>query len=413
MNSPIVAWTWWRRLLAAALVTLVALAAHPAQAQEEPNKRAQAQVIFKEGQVFFEEGRFREAAARFLSAFQLDPHPVIMFNIARAYEEAGDLLKALQHFRAAQGLNPSQAVAAEIKVKIQDLEGFLREQGVDILNIEAATWVPRGFVSVISDPPGAEIYIAGQLVGRAPLDKVTLTQGTYQVIAKRRGFVTQEREINVVGGKTYLLKPRLMPGSDEDPAQRVQSGALDISAPRRGLLVFVDGEPIASTPVGRLELRPGTHSVSIEGDDFPTYEQTVEVKAGEVIRVVAPLPKKPELEKKDTSLLSHQEWSWVLLGSGAGSLGVGALLGTLALSDAGTYQDERSSPDRPDVRARARALGIGADVFYVLGLGLLTTGAFFYLMDDQTQEPSQYGDDLVLWPQLMDGGAGVGARASW
>jgi tetratricopeptide (TPR) repeat protein len=401
------------------LMALTLLGAAPAAAQDEPpSPREQAQLVFREGQAFFEQGQFREAAARFLSAFQLDPHPIIMFNIARAYEEAGDLLQALQHFRAAKGLNPSEAVLAEIKVKISDLEAFLRDQGVDIVNVEAATWVPRGFVSVISDPPGAEILIAGQLVGRAPLDKLVLTQGDYIVTARLRGYLSQEREITVVGGKAYVLKPQLSPGSEADPAQLVQAGALDVTAPRRGLLVFVDGEPIATTPVGRIELPPGRHLVSIEGEGFPTYEEAVEVVHGEVARVIAPNPKPPEIVRKDTSLLTDREWAWVSLGSGAGALGLGALLGSLALGESSTYQDDRADPARPDARDRAFALGIGADISYGVGLGLVTVGVLLLLYGEDEQDAA-FEQELVLWPglrlqpQALQGGAGLSASGAW
>ncbi len=393
----------------------------PDKAQEELTPRQRAQAIFAEGQQDFEQGLFVEAAARFLRAFQVDPHPIIMFNVARSYEEGGRLLKALQYFRAAQGLNPSEAVRLEIKRKISELETFLVEQGVDILNIDTATWVPKGLVSIKSDPLGAEVLISGQLVGRTPLEKLTLTQGTYTVLIKRRGFVSQEREITVVGGKSTIISPELTPGDEADPAQRIKPGTLDISAPRGGLLVVVDGEPIASTPVGSLEVSPGTHTISIEGEDFPTFEETVEVASGQTRRVVAKGPQPVVIKQTDTSLLSTRQWSLISMGGGAASIGVGALLGLLALDSADDYNTLRSDPGRPDFRSSAQALGLGADIAYGLGLGALTLGAVLYFIspEEDTEQAPEGFQKIVqspgFWfsPQVTSDSVGVGAGGRW
>ncbi len=409
------------RQRASALIPLLvalalSLAATSALAQAASG-RQQAQVIFKKGQALYDEGRFVEAGIEFLTAYQLDPHPAIMYNVARAHEEQGKLVNALQYYRVALGLKPSEAVKEELDRKIAELELILRADGVDVLNLDTAAWVPKGSLTVQSEPPGAEVIINGQSAGTTPINGKVLPQGEYSITVRRRGFRAEERALTVVGGKTYVLSPRLTPGSDEDPALKVQPGMIDVSAPQRGLMVFVDGEPVATTPVGQLEVPAGLHTISVEGKGFPTYEERVEVVSGQTARIVARRPGPIIVQKSDEVLVSQSGWGWIVTGAGAGAVGFGGLMGALALSDADTYNADRGAPLRAQVREDAIFKGIVADVSYGAGLALLVTGALLITFDEgvEAEEPPVYGEELVwqLGPQLLPGGAGVGAGASW
>lgn len=414
--------------LLAALLALSCILAVPdtSVAQKGSSDRVRAQEIFQRGQGYFEEGRYSEAAVEFLNAFQLDPHPAIMYNVARAHEEMGKLVRALQYYRVALSLKPSAAVKEELERKIAEIELVLRADGVDVLNLEGAEWVPKGKVSIQSDPPGAEIIINGQAAGRTPLDARVLPQGEYRIVVKKRGFAPEERELSVVGGKTYLLNARLRPGDESGPAQKGAMGMIDISADQRGLTVFLDGEPLATTPVGQIEATPGPHTVTIEGEGFPAFEQTVEVETGKTARVVVRRFEPKPLNQPSKEFLDQSDWGWVAVGTGGGFVGLGAILGVVALSNASDYNDLRSSRERAQLHDSARLQGVLADVSYGLGVALLTTGALLIAFDDgiegggDTEDGPQrpaYYDDLVMSPRLelipLPGGAALGASGRW
>lgn len=423
-------WACWRaaRLICVALATLTLLSTSltPAHAQRRGGKRAEAQEVFKRGQGYFVEGRYSEAAVEFLNAFQLDPHPAIMYNVARAHEEMGQLIKALQYYRVALSLKPSPAVKDELERKIAELEVVLRADGVDVLNLDTATWVPKGQVSISSNPPGAQVFINGDAAGRTPMDARTLPQGEYVIRLTRKGFQPEERRLEVVGGKSYVLSPELRPGDEFGPARLVNPGMLDVVVDQRGLTVFVDGEPTATTPVGLIELSPGQHTVSVEGEGFPTFEEIISVEGGQTFRLQVRRAGANLEAKPDDELLSRTGWGWVSVGAGGAMLATGGLLGILALNQASAYNAERANPARPVFRENARKLGIGADVSYVVGAALLTTGAYLLTLDDRRSsgegDPQQrpaYMDDFVqgpslrVTPQVLPGGAGIGAELSW
>lgn len=423
-------WACWRaaRLICvmSAALALILTTLTPAQAQRRGNKRAEAQEVFKRGQGYFVEGRYSEAAVEFLNAFQLDPHPAIMYNVARAHEEMGQLIKALQYYRVALSLKPSSAVKEELERKIAELEVVLRADGVDVLNLDTATWVPTGRVSISSNPPGAQVTINGDAAGRTPMDARTLPQGEYVIRLTRKGFQPEERRLEVVGGKSYVLSPELRPGDEFGPARAVNPGMIDVVVDQRGLTVFIDGEPTATTPVGLIELTPGQHTVSVEGEGFPTFEEVVSVEGGQTVRVQV---RRPGLELKaepDDGTLSRSGWGWVAVGGGGAMLATGGLLGILALNQADAYNTDRSNPGRPVFRDNARRLGIGADVSYVAGAALIATGALLLTLDgrassaeDDPQNRPAYMDDFIqgsslrVTPQVLPGGAGVGAEINW
>jgi hypothetical protein len=398
-----------RRILILLLGVFVGLAAVPAAAQD---KREQARSIVLEGQRKFQEGLYAEAAVDFLQAFQLDPHPVIMYNVGRAHEEQGDLIKALGYYRTAIGLNPSEAVKEELDAKIKDIEFFLRSQGVDVFDLDSAQWVPQGIVTIRADPPGAQVLFDGQLIGKSPVEEKTIPQGSYVVTVRSPGFQSQERKLEVVAGKRYTLTPELEPGSDEDPATRVSPGMLSVDA-RAGLTVFVDGEPIATTPAGLIELSAGEHLVSVEGEDFDTHEERITVISGKVAAVHA-RPREVLVVQEDTGLFDQSGWGWLIAGTGVAVVGGGAVVGVLAQGNAESYGTERGSPNRANFRSNAQSQALVADVLYTVGGALVITGMVFVLTEDAApaEAPGAY-ERISLAPTIVPGGVGAQAVVSW
>jgi len=115
--------------LSASAVILVAAAAPAAQARRpSAADRRKAKRFYAEGKEHMKAGRFGLASVAFENAFQLDPNPVLMWNIARAYEEDGKLERAKQRFHTLLTMEGApQALVDRAKERITDIDTRLKK----------------------------------------------------------------------------------------------------------------------------------------------------------------------------------------------------------------------------------------------------------------------------------------------
>jgi tetratricopeptide (TPR) repeat protein len=117
----------FRRLaLAVALALSVPAAARAEEAP--PSADVRALDLFDKSEAAYQKGRFAEAALYLREAYALKPEPVLLYNLARAYEGMGDLehaAKAYQDFLAAE---PNAKDRGSIEVRIATLKKQLAER---------------------------------------------------------------------------------------------------------------------------------------------------------------------------------------------------------------------------------------------------------------------------------------------
>ncbi|MFZ5470905.1 MAG: hypothetical protein ACOZIN_15875 [Myxococcota bacterium] len=80
------------------LLCVGVLLAAPSFAATSP-KSKKAAALVKEAEKLYTGGSYREAAAKLEEANTLDPHPQLLYNIARAYDQAGDLKAAVEYYQ--------------------------------------------------------------------------------------------------------------------------------------------------------------------------------------------------------------------------------------------------------------------------------------------------------------------------
>ena len=152
-------------LIAALLVILCATllggswlrSAHAAAPTEDEKARARAYYI--EGEELFKKELYAAAIENFKKANDIIPHPVNLYNIARAHEKLGDAENCVKGYQ-------------------EYLEAYKRKNNgkdpSDIIDVRASIakcqLLQRPEVTVESDPPGASIYIDDKtkLVGQTP-----------------------------------------------------------------------------------------------------------------------------------------------------------------------------------------------------------------------------------------------------
>ncbi|MCA9618768.1 MAG: tetratricopeptide repeat protein [Myxococcales bacterium] len=107
-----------------------------------PEEEAKAAALFQKSAVHYREGRFDEAVALLREAYDLVGEPVLLYNLARAYEGKGDRQEAIEAYRRYLAL--SDEAKAEVKdrgaieQRIQTLEAQLAEREALAREREAA-----------------------------------------------------------------------------------------------------------------------------------------------------------------------------------------------------------------------------------------------------------------------------------
>ena len=110
------AWT------AVALASAVVLASPSASA----DARTEARGHFKKGMEAIGQGRYEEGIAELNEAYEILPHPNVLYNIARAHAESGNLEQAVTYFRKYLDGNPADK--DEVAQIVKNLEARIRRQ---------------------------------------------------------------------------------------------------------------------------------------------------------------------------------------------------------------------------------------------------------------------------------------------
>jgi hypothetical protein len=137
--------------------------------------------------------------------------------------------------------------------------------------------LPAGTLRVASDPPGAEVWLDGELHGNAPLTIEDVTAGSHTLLV-RETAASVRQTIRVRAGETVEATIPIRPGW------------LAVFAPVR-LEILEEGRVIGTTERGRILVQPGEHTLEVVSDSLGfRATHKVEVKPGEVAALTIDLP---------------------------------------------------------------------------------------------------------------------------
>jgi hypothetical protein len=383
------------------LATLIAIALFttPAHAQDAGDLVQRATELFSAGE-------FEEAAELFAEAFELDPHPVIMFNLARAHQEMGDLPGALNYLEIIRTMDAPVHVAEAADAKITEVEGLLIAEGYDPATVTSITYIPRGNLTLTTQPEGAEVFIAGEYAGRTPFVRDRVDEGTYTIRVELEGYHPINQDIEIASGRMNLRAFTLNERTQIAEYVPPDPGYLTVRGPASNLEVLIDGEFAGVTPILAQGMPPGAYSVTVRGEDWNPYRTAVEVSSNEETEVTA------RMEPIDARVVLNPNRNRTNAGTGlmaaAGAvIAGGAVLGVLALNESSAYNDDPSNPDRGTHRNAARRNALIADVSFGVGGALLVTGALLRWANGGGSDIDQ---DLMVTPGP---GLGLGLAAQF
>ena len=135
--------------------------------------------------------------------------------------------------------------------------------------------LPReGTLVLEARPEGAEVYVDGRLVGRAPLS-LSLEAGLHEVRLLAPGYAEYRARVEVRPEETLRLSVELV------PLRATLEVYVNVEA-----RVFLDGEEVGRTRGGylRLEVPFGEHELTLVAPGYRTLVQTLHVSRDRVLR---------------------------------------------------------------------------------------------------------------------------------
>ena len=99
----------------------------PARRQQRGGKKA-ARPHYEKGASEYNLGHFAEAIGEFEKAYEQDPAPILLFNIAQAHRQSGNNERAAFFYRRYLEQEPNADNRPEVERRIKDLEGVIQQQ---------------------------------------------------------------------------------------------------------------------------------------------------------------------------------------------------------------------------------------------------------------------------------------------
>jgi hypothetical protein len=176
-------------------LVLLSLLAQAAPQVDNPEAKARAQALLKEGTQRYQQGAFADALEKFEQAYAVFPSPKLLFNIGKASRELGRPVDAVDAFEkfVAQVPDAAPELIAEAKRSVEELAPKIGKLLVDCTLA------------------GAEITVDGRQIGWAPLvDMIRLAPGSHQVTATHPSATPAIQNVIVTAGSvaTVVMRPQ-------------------------------------------------------------------------------------------------------------------------------------------------------------------------------------------------------------
>ena len=173
----------------------------------------------------------------------------------------------------------SVSIGAEHRWKVQCTDYFPKE-GVKIFTdrVEESINVELdpnfGYLTVVSDPAGAELYVDGKKVGITPYMFEHISRGQHRIEVKKEKYTPYVNVVNVKIGETIQFNDVKL------EAVRVPVGSLEMTSNPTGAVITINGRQYGQTPKTLTDIEVGTYTVYFSKEGYQNLSQTIEIKDG-------------------------------------------------------------------------------------------------------------------------------------
>ncbi len=198
------------------------------------------------------------------------------------------------------------SIGTEHRWKVQCLDYFPKEgvklfsgRGEESIDVELD---PNfGYITVVSDPAGAELYVDGKKVGTTPYMFEHISRGQHRVEVKKERYNPYVNVVNVKIGETIQLNDVKL------TAIRVPMGSMELTSNPTGAVITINGRQYGQTPKTLTDFEVGTYTVYFSKEGYQNLSQTVEVKDGkkETLAVTMTKTTVPQPQVPTTPVVSN------------------------------------------------------------------------------------------------------------
>ncbi len=165
------------------------------KARPKNPKQKEADQRFKRGVALFNEAKYAEALAEFERAYEIAPHPLVLYNIAGCHRQMSHYAEAVNFYRRFLAEGKGVVPAARLTAAQSELDATL-------------LLIARVTVTVSPAIDGTTLLLDG-----APLDTTTmpliLPPGEHRVTARAAGRPDAERTVRVASGDEVAVEIKL------------------------------------------------------------------------------------------------------------------------------------------------------------------------------------------------------------
>jgi tetratricopeptide (TPR) repeat protein len=180
---------------------LALLAAGPALADDTD----QAKEHYLKGKALAEEGAYEKAVVELLASYDLNPIPIVLYNIAVSYDSLEQYAEAVKYYEKylMDEKELSKGQKSKILKRIDTLRTYL------------------GILDLSVDEDGAEVLVDDRLVGITPVKAVLIETGNHTLTLRKPGFLEIKKSFTIISEKTLSLKVTM----DEAMVQETADGS--------------------------------------------------------------------------------------------------------------------------------------------------------------------------------------------
>ena len=149
----------------------------------EAEAKDRARELFLQGVAAYRAGKYYDAVEIFLQTQRIYPDTQLSFNVARAYENLGNVGAALRYYRDYLREADRPSDGEEVRERVRKLSQQLAERGVQQL-------------TVLSQPEGATVLLDGRPVGITPWTGETYP-GKHRLQLTLEAHATQEQIVEL------------------------------------------------------------------------------------------------------------------------------------------------------------------------------------------------------------------------